>query len=231
MDAEAEEPGTGVSFADRRSAPYIPCCPGQPIPDTPSGHTSRTHSAVSFDSNPMEHFRSLSLTRFVSGVLATALLCAIVTSFSTNRAGDQMVDRVSRSFSGDEVVMTAATEAAAESPASFDEFLVEFVGRLEESGGSAGEILIGHAMSTTRLLDLLRQRFSNELAPAVSPRQIVSMAATASTLTRDRDVDTSTVKQAKYPSRAAGPVVVDAEVTARVVSCGFRCSSVQPLGP
>lgn len=205
--------------------------PDNRFPEMCSGHLFRISPPDSIDSNPMELFRSLTLTRIVSGVLATALLLAIAGSFSTNRAGDQMVDRVSRSFSGDEVVMTAANAAAAESPASFDEFLVEFVGRLEESGGSAGEILIGQAMSQTRLLDLLRQRFSNELAPAVSPRQMISMATSASTLTRDRIVDSNTVRHAASAPRTVTATITDAEVTARVISCGFRCSSVQPLGP
>lgn len=179
-----------------------------------------------FDSIDMERFRSQNLTRAVSAALATALLCAVAGSFSTNRAADQMVNRVSTSFSGDETVMTAANAAAAEAPDSFDEFLVTFVGLLEESGGSAGEILIGQAMSQTRLLDLLRQRFSNELAPAVSPRQILSMASTATTVHT-----TTTSARAERSSRATGHVVSEAGVTARVISCGFRCSSVQPLGP
>lgn len=213
-------------FADRRTAPYIP---GYSYPSEFRAVESRT--ARPFDSTHMERFRSQNLTRAVSGTLAIALLCAVAGSFTTNRAADHMVDRVSRSFSGDDTVMTAATSAAAESPGSFDEFLVMFVGLLEESGTSAGEILIGQAMSQTRLLDLLRQRFSNEFASAVSPRQILTMAASAATASRDRILWTTTDTQTGRTSPVAGPVVADAAAEARLISCGFKCSSVQPLGP
>ena len=179
----------------------------------------------------MERFRSLLLTRTVACVLMTALLATIAGSFPTNAAADHMVDRVARTFAGDEAVMSAAAAAAAESPASFDEFLVSFVGVLERTSGSAGELLIGQRMSQVRLLDLLRQRFSDELAPAVTPRHFLSIATPPSALSRERATTAATDVERRITSNTAGPVVADAAVTARVVSCGFRCSSVQPLGP
>lgn len=179
----------------------------------------------------MERIRSLILTRIVSSALITALLGTIAGSFATNEAADHMVDRVAHTFAGDEAVLSAATAAAADSPASFDEFLVTFVGVLEETSGSAGQILIGQNMSQTRLVDLLRQRFSDELSPAVSPRQILSAAAPASTASRDRDLSDAAGTSSRAALNSAGPVLADAAVTARVISCGFRCSSVQPLGP
>lgn len=179
----------------------------------------------------MERLRSALFIRFVAVTLATALLLAAAGSLNANRAADHMVDRVSWSFSGDEAVMTAATAAAAESPASFDEFLIAFIGELEETSGSAGEILIGQSMSQSRLLDLLRERFSDELAPAVSPRQILSVASAASTTSRDRITQSAAVKKESRTPLEAVPAVADAAVTARLVSCGFRCSAVQPLGP
>ncbi|NNF04404.1 MAG: hypothetical protein HKN17_08055 [Rhodothermales bacterium] len=179
----------------------------------------------------MERFRSHFLTRLVACTLLTAMLGTIAGSFPTDAAADHMVDRVARSFGGDEAVLRAATEAAAESPASFDEFLVAFVGVLDETSGSAGEVLIGHAMSQTRLVDILRQRFSDELAPAVSPRQILSIAPAPSTVSRDRVAGDAVAAQSNAAPPEAGRVLADAGVSARIASCGFRCSSVQPLGP
>ena len=167
----------------------------------------------------------------VSVLTLISMLAILVLPADARPNGDRFADRMIRALGDSVDVSDAAYRAAENSPGTLDAYLEAFIAELDAESGSAARLLVGYQMSDAQLVTWLRGHVSNELSPALGSRQAFVASTPTSGDTRQRTRGTAEQTSVDRPVENASDLLGTVDSDPHLIDCGYRCSSVQPLGP